>query len=157
MDIHFIQAGGTIDKGYPRNKDNHGYNFAVEKAAFFDVLSRAGFDIEISHSIACKKDSLDMTDADRQEISKQVRLAHSLRIVITHGSDTILRTAEAIAALAGRSKVVVLTGAMMPARFRNTDADFNLGMAVAAVQILPPGIYIALGGKVVDWTEYVPT
>lgn len=157
MNIHFIQAGGTIDKHYPRNPDNHGYNFAVGKPAFFDVLSRAGYLMNVTHSIACQKDSLDMTDEDRRVVSMHVRGAESDHIIITHGTDTILKTAEAILAFVGRAKVIILTGAMMPAGFRNSDADFNLGMAVAAVQILPKGIYIALDGKVVPWHEYVPT
>lgn len=157
MNIHFIQAGGTIDKQYPRNQDNHGYNFAVGKAAFLDILSRAGYLMEFSHSIACQKDSLDMTDEDRHSISTHIKNAESDRIVITHGSDTIHKTAEAIASLAFGAKTIVLTGAMQPAMSRESDADFNLGMAVATVQTLPPGIYIALNGQVVHWHDYVPT
>ncbi len=155
MNIHFIQVGGTIDKQYPRNQDNHGYNFAVGKAAFLDILSRAGYLVEFSHSIACQKDSLDMTDEDRHAVSTHIKNAESDRIVITHGSDTIHKTAEAIATLAFDAKTIVLTGAMQPAMSRESDADFNLGMAVAAVQTMSPGIYIALNGQVVKWTDYV--
>jgi L-asparaginase len=157
MNIHFIQAGGTIDKVYPRNPDNHGYNFAVGTPAFLDILGRAGYSMNVSHSVACVKDSLDMTYEDRHKVSVLVRDAPSDRIVITHGTDTIIKTATAIAALAGALRTVVITGAMMPGGFRNSDADFNLGMAVAAAQILPKGIYIVLNGKVEPWFDYVST
>jgi L-asparaginase len=87
-----------------------------------------------------------MTAADRSKLRSYVASDDSQRYVITHGTDTMVDTAEALTGLAG--KTIVLTGALSPARFRSTDAVFNVGMAVAAVQTAAPGVYIAMSGQV---------
>jgi L-asparaginase len=92
------------------------------------------------------KDSLDLTDDDRALIVDAVRKSESARVLITHGTDTMTQTAQSL--LAVPDKTIVLTGALAPARFNETDAPFNLGMAFAAVQVAPPGVYIAMNGTV---------
>jgi len=98
-------------------------------------------------------DSLEMTGADRTIIVEQCRLAAEARILITHGTDTMVETAGALAAgLAPRSgKTIVLTGAMIPYAFGSSDGLFNLGSALSFVQLLPPGVYIAMNGRCFTW------
>jgi L-asparaginase len=93
-----------------------------------------------------QKDSLEMTDADRAELRRFIEKDDASMYVITHGTDTMAETARVLQGL--ESKTVVLTGALTPARFRTTDAIFNVGMAVAAVQVSAPGVYIAMSGQV---------
>ena len=95
-----------------------------------------------------QKDSLEMTDTDRQTIRNQVQNCRHNRILITHGTDTLADTARALKDI--KNKTVVLTGAMQPARLRSTDAIFNVGFAVSAVQTLPPGVYITMNGRVFE-------
>ncbi|HEY1085596.1 MAG TPA: asparaginase domain-containing protein [Candidatus Saccharimonadales bacterium] len=144
--ILFIQTGGTIDKAYPQNPTNHGYAFAIDEPASRVILERArpGFEYEIKTVL--KKDSLDMTDADRTIIRETIETAPNSKIIITHGTDALQQTAEFLRNLDG--KTIVLTGAMQPEKFRDSDADFNLGMAVACVQTLPSAVYITLSGEV---------
>lgn len=152
MDILFVQAGGTIDKGYPQGKDNHGYGFVVGEPAFVSILKRARPAYGWTTQSVVRKDSLDMTDDDRELIKKAVAADNHYKVVVTHGTDTIKLTAEVLSEIPG--KTIVLTGAYDPEKFRDSDADFNLGMAVAAVQCLPPGVYLALGGLVKKWSDF---
>jgi L-asparaginase len=145
--------GGTIDKDYPRGESNHGYEFAITEAAVKSILpyTHAMFSYDLAE--VARKDSLDLTDEDRANLVEAVGKAQTDRIVITHGTDTMVKTAEA---LDGRAlgKTVVLTGAMLPEKFTTSDARFNVGMAVAATQTLPSGVYMALFGCVVPWQEF---
>jgi len=152
MKITYIQTGGTIDKDYPRGETTHGYEFEITDPATSEILPRmnATFDYEIVPVL--KKDSLDITDEDRQKIYDVVDACDNDKIVITHGTDTILKTAEKLSTI--QNKVVVLTGAMLPEKFMLSDARFNMGMATAAVQILDPGVYVALYGNVVPWDDF---
>ncbi len=153
MHITFIQTGGTIDKDYPRGDMDHGYEFAVTDPAVRSMLLHCHAMFAYSILELLKKDSLDITPADRQYIVKTISSLPDTRIVITHGTDTILKTARALdAEITG--KTIVLTGAMLPDKFITSDAKFNVGMAVGAVQTLPAGIYIALYGRVVGWQEF---
>jgi L-asparaginase len=93
-----------------------------------------------------RKDSLDLTDADRAAIVAAVKAADTDRIVITHGTDSMTVTAAGLDGIAG--KTIVLVGALAPARFAESDATFNLGMAFATAQIAPPGVYITMNGSV---------
>jgi L-asparaginase len=95
-----------------------------------------------------RKDSLEMTDGDRQRVLAAARACDCDRIFITHGTDTMADTGAVLASL--KDKTIVLTGAMQPARMRRTDAVFNVGFAWAAVQLLPPGVYIAMNGEVFE-------
>ena len=153
MHITFIQTGGTIDKDYPRGETNHGYEFAITDAAVKSILPycHAMFTYDVIE--VAKKDSLDLTDTDRADILKAVLEAPSNQIVITHGTDTMVKTAEVLSKSV-TGKTVVLTGAMLPEKFSNSDARFNVGMAVAGTQSLPSGIYIALYGCVVSWNGF---
>ena len=147
-----MQTGGTIDKDYPENDDNHGYAFSVGDAAFLRVLERADPDFSYKIATVVKKDSLDLTDQDRSDIRQALVDSHEKRIIVTHGTDTIQKTAVKIADIKG--KTIVLTGARLPEKFYDSEADFNLGMAVAGAQILPPGIYIALYGLICPWDKF---
>jgi L-asparaginase len=142
MFIRFITTGGTIDKIY---FDDLG-QFEVGDSQVNYILNEGlvGFDYDVVPLL--QKDSLDMTAADRSKLRSYVASDDSQRYVITHGTDTMVDTAEALTGLAG--KTIVLTGALSPARFRSTDAVFNVGMAVAAVQTAAPGVYIAMSGQV---------
>lgn len=150
--IRFIQAGGTIDKDYLASDDNHGYNFVIGESAFHSISRRAGIPYAVGFTCACQKDSLDMNDADRDIIKRIASATREDKVIVMHGTDTIHVTAKHLSDIKG--KVIVLTGAMKPERFRDSDADFNFGMAVGAVHCLPAGVYIALYGEVKRWDKY---
>ena len=142
MPIRFITTGGTIAKVYFDALSQ----FEVGDSPLRQILADAlvGFEYEIVALL--QKDSLEITDADRLMIRDYIENDDCERTIITHGTDTMPQTAEALAPLQGRT--IVLTGALTPARFRATDAIFNVGMAVAAVQTCGPGVYIAMNGQV---------
>jgi len=144
MRIKIYTVGGTIDKVYFDRKST----FAVGEPKIRDILEEAGVTFAYALDAVLHKDSLDMTDADRQLIFDKVAGDPHRRIVITHGTDTMIETARKLNTLA--DKIMVLTGAMQPARFKTSDAAFNIGCAVAAVQLLPPGAYIAMNGRIFD-------
>ena len=142
MLIRFITTGGTIDKIYFDALSQ----FEVGESQVEHIL-REGlvqFDYEIVSLL--QKDSLEITAADRTRLRRYIEDDDASLYVITHGTDTMAETAEALQGL--DNKTIVLTGALTPARFRTTDAIFNVGMAVAAVQVAPPGVYIAMSGQV---------
>jgi L-asparaginase len=140
--IRFITTGGTIDKIYFDALSQ----FEVGESQVEHILKEGlvQFDYEIVPLL--QKDSLEMTAADRAVLRDHIRNSEGRLFVITHGTDTMAATAEALQGL--EDKIIVLTGALTPARFRTTDAIFNVGMAVAAVQVSPPGVYIAMSGQV---------
>ena len=142
MFIRFITTGGTIDKIYFDALSQ----FEVGESQVEHILKEGlvQFDYEIVPLL--QKDSLEMTDEDRAHLRHYVEQDDATLYVITHGTDTMAETAEALQGL--RGKTIMLTGALTPARFRTTDAIFNVGMAVAAVQVCPPGVYIAMSGQV---------
>ena len=142
MFIRFITTGGTIDKIYFDALSQ----FEVGESQVEHILKEGlvQFDYEIVSLL--QKDSLELTDADRAKLRAYIEDDGGSLYVITHGTDTMAETAEALQGLPG--KTIVLTGALTPARFRTTDAIFNVGMAVAAVQASPPGVYIAMSGQV---------
>ncbi|MGB5510976.1 MAG: asparaginase domain-containing protein [Woeseiaceae bacterium] len=144
MFIRFITTGGTIDKIYFDDLSQ----FEVGDSQIQHVLAEglASFDFEIVPLF--QKDSLEITDDDRRKLREHIEADAASWIVITHGTDTMAQTAEALRGIDG--KTIVLTGALSPARFRSTDAVFNVGMAVAAVQVAAPGVYIAMNGQVFE-------
>ena len=110
--------------------------------------------LEVSIATLMMVDSLDMTAADRALIVEQCRAAAERRIVITHGTDTMVETARVLAAApARRPKTIVLTGAMVPYAFGSSDGLFNLGSALSFVQVLPPGVYVAMNGRYFPWNR----
>lgn len=147
--ILFIQTGGTIDKNYPPGPDNHGYAFQITEPAYEEILKRKKVDPNRYRSLRLmQEDSLDMDHDDRETIVSCVKKAEEDRIVITHGTDRIQETAEMIKrSITG--KTVVLTGAMLPEVFRDSDAEFNVGGAFALAQVMQPGVYIFLGTDVI--------
>jgi L-asparaginase len=94
-----------------------------------------------------RKDSLELTEADRAKLRETIAGLAERHVVVTHGTDTMAESAQALASIGG--KTIVLTGALAPARFAESDAPFNLGMAFAAAQTLPPGVYITMNGRVI--------
>ncbi len=140
--ITFISAGGTIDKVYFDATSE----YEVGESNIDLILKQARVTFQYKIISLLKKDSLDMTDHDRDLIFKAVQQDKNDHIIITHGTDTMVETAKTLAPV--RDKTIVLTGAMEPARFKTSDAVFNLGSAVAAVQALPKGIYLAMSGRI---------
>ena len=142
MFIRFITTGGTIDKVYFDALSQ----FEVGDSPIRQMLTEGlvAFDYDVVALL--QKDSLEMTDADRSTLRDFIAGDDADKFVITHGTDTMPQTAEALVELEGRT--IVMTGALTPARFRTTDAVFNVGMAVAAVQTCSPGVYIAMNGQV---------
>ena len=142
--IKFFAVGGTIDKVYFDRMST----YKVGEPGVSEILREAnvGFDYECESIL--RKDSLYMTEKDRQEIYDRVSTEECRHIVITHGTDTMIKTAKKLKSIP--DKVIVLTGAMQPARFKSSDAEFNIGTAVAAVQLLPPGVYIVMNGRILD-------
>ena len=110
------------------------------------LLAEANVNFAYAIETLLQKDSLDLDDADRALIRRAVKAADEDRIVITHGTDTMVETARALEGIDG--KTIVLFGAMQPARMRYTDAMYNLGVATAAVQLLPPGVHLAMNGQI---------
>ncbi|MDT8421197.1 MAG: asparaginase domain-containing protein [Desulfuromonadales bacterium] len=144
MQIDIFTTGGTIDKVYFDAKSD----FQVGEPQISEVLRDANLSIDYRVVPLLRKDSLEMTDEDRELICQAVAGTSSPRVVITHGTDTMIATARKLDGIPG--KTVVLTGAMQPARFRFTDAVFNVASALMAAQILPPGVYITMNGKIFD-------
>ena len=142
--ILVLTTGGTIDKNYFDALSE----YQIVDSGIPELLKEARVALPFRIEEVCRKDSLELTDADRAAIVQRVTEASETRIVITHGTDTMTETAKALAGVA--DKTIVLTGALSPARFATSDAAFNLGMAVAAAQIAPPGVYIAMSGQVFD-------
>ncbi|WP_273205391.1 asparaginase domain-containing protein [Marinobacter subterrani] len=142
--IQIFTTGGTIDKVYfDANSE-----FEVGHSLLPELLSESNIHEGYRLRELLRKDSLEMTDSDRQLVLQAARECDCARIVITHGTDTMADTAAVLAGLS--DKTIVLTGAMQPARMRRTDAVFNVGFAWAAVQLLPPGVYIAMNGEVFE-------
>ena len=144
MHIQFFAAGGTIDKVYFDAKSE----YEVGPPQIEELLREANVTLDIAVESLLRKDSLEMTDADRAMIRAHIEAAACPRIVLTHGTDTMIDTARALRGIPG--KTIVLTGSMQPAMFKVTDAVFNVGMAVAAAQTLPPGVYVAMNGRIFD-------
>lgn len=142
MKIKFFSVGGTIDKVYFDALSR----YEVGDPSISDILqnARVNFDYEIASLL--KKDSLDMTEQDRLMVLRAVQDEVNEKIIITHGTDTMIETAATLTII--KDKVIVLTGAMEPAKFKTSDAVFNIGFAVAAVQVLPAGIYLAISGRI---------
>jgi L-asparaginase len=140
--IRILITGGTFDKEY--DEINGRLFFKDSHLPEMLALGRCKLDLEVRTLMMI--DSLEMTDADREIIVEQCRATPGGRIVITHGTDTMPETARV---LAGRlqGKTIVLTGAMVPYKFGSSDGFFNLGSALAFVQTLPPGVYIAMNGR----------
>ena len=144
MKLHIITTGGTIDKIYFDAKSE----YQVGEPVIGELLEKMGVGFAFTVESAMRKDSLDMTDADRALIRRLAGECHEECVLITHGTDGMVATALALRGLEG--KRIVLTGALQPAAFTQSDAIFNIGCAIGAVQSKPPGVYIAMNGEVFD-------
>jgi L-asparaginase len=147
--IRIFVTGGTFDKAYDELTGS--LVFKDTRLPEMLRLGRSGVDVSIRTLMMV--DSLDMTAADRSIIVEQCRQAAEPRILITHGTDTMIDTAAVLAAALGpgSGKTVVLTGAMIPYAFGSSDGLFNLGSALSFVQLLPPGVYVAMNGRYFQW------
>jgi len=148
MHVTFITTGGTIDKVYFDAKSR----FEVGETVISHILHQGGVSFEFEVVPLMRKDSLDLTDTDRAAIRAAVLARDDEHIVVTHGTDTMAVTARALQrALAGQPrKSVVLTGALLPGAFRDTDAVFNLGFALGALQAMTGGVRLAMNGRLFD-------
>ncbi|CAA9240864.1 MAG: asparaginase/glutaminase [uncultured Chthoniobacterales bacterium] len=142
MSIRIIVTGGTFDKEYNERTGQ----LAFKDTHLAEMLRLGRSRVEVNIRTVMMIDSLEMTDTDRAVIVQNCVQAPEARIVITHGTDTMTETAAAVAAVVN-DKTVVLTGAMIPYAFGSSDGLFNLGSALSFVQVLPPGVYIAMNGK----------
>ncbi len=142
--IRIITTGGTIDKVYFDALSE----YQVGEPAIVQILEEANVNLGYELQQICRKDSLDLTDVDRDAIFKAVETSPQRRILITHGTDTMIQTAQRLTTL--KDCVIVFTGSMAPAKLRNSDAFFNVGCAIIAVQTLSPGIYIVMNACILD-------
>lgn len=148
-EVLVLATGGTIDKIYHDAKSA----YEIGDPQSDDIFQRAGVTFTYAVETILSKDSLDFTDADRETVARAAVGSASRCVMVTHGTDTMAETARVVAGAlreAGSGQTVVFVGSLAPARFRETDAEFNVGFAAAAVQILPPGCYIAMSGRVFD-------
>ena len=149
MKIIFIQTGGTIDKDYPRTKK--GYAFEITEPAVKRILQKANPNFDYEIILLLKKDSLDITQEDRNKIRQTCQETHGNKIIITHGTDTMIQTAKKLSNI--KNKTIILTGATKPEKFTDSDAPFNVGTAIGAINILNNGTYIAMNGRIYPWNK----
>src|SRR4051812_5645007 len=147
MSIRIFVTGGTFDKEY--NELTGALFFKDTHLPEMLRLGRSRIDLSISTLMMI--DSLDMSDADRARIVSECAAAAETRILVTHGTDTMVETAAALAAAHPAGKTIVLTGAMIPYAFGSSDGLFNLGSALSFVQALPAGVYLAMNGRCFNW------
>lgn len=140
--ILIVAVGGTIDKIYFDAKSE----YEVGPPNIEIVLHELNLAVDYHVNSLLRKDSLDFTDEDRELIRTTIACAAEKQIIVTHGTDTMAETAKDLSQIT--DKTIVLTGALEPAGFKTSDAVFNIGCAVAAVQCLPPGAYIAMNGSI---------
>lgn len=142
--IDIFTTGGTIDKVYFDALSE----FQIGPAAIPDMLRENN--VHVPHRVTqlMRRDSLELTDADRETIRAAVAASDAAHILVTHGTDTMVVTGRVLKTIAG--KTIVMTGSMQPASLRVSDAGFNVGFALAAVQTLPPGVYVAMNGMIFD-------
>lgn len=148
MNIRVITTGGTFDKTY----DPLSGELIFSESCLPELLTQA----RLANTISCEAlfalDSLDMQDSHREQILQACRASKEQRIVIIHGTDTMDATAE-ILGKAALAHTIVLTGAMVPQRIEKSDAQFNLGYAMAAASLLPSGVYVAMHAQLFNWNE----
>ena len=142
MHIHIFTTGGTFDKIYHDALSQ----FTIGEPMAAELLTEAGVNLSYSVDSLLKKDSLELTDADRELLAEQVQQSPHQHILMIHGTDTMALTAQQLSRIP--NKTIVLTGAMQPARMRQSDAPFNLGFAIGALQCLESGVYIAMNGQI---------
>lgn len=148
--IRIFVTGGTFDKEY----DELTGQLFFKDTHLSEILNLGRCELELKITTLMMIDSLNMTDSDRKNILENCKKAEEDKIVITHGTDTMVETAKTLAKKI-KNKTIVLTGAMIPFKFGCSDGLFNLGCALAFVQVLPPGVYITMNGKHFDWDNVI--
>ncbi|AER57241.1 asparaginase [Pseudoxanthomonas spadix BD-a59] len=143
-DLLVVTTGGTIDKIYFDDKSD----YQVGEPQIGGILKALGVAFGFTVIPLIRKDSLHITDADRALLRATIAAQPTRHVLITHGTDSMVQTAQALASLQDRT--IVLTGALNPAGFRGSDAEFNIGCAVGAVQTAPNGVWIAMNGRIWD-------
>ena len=143
-ELLIVTTGGTIDKIYFDDKSD----YQIGDPQIGRMLEELGVAFRFSVIPILRKDSLHLGDADRELVRATIAAQPARHVLVTHGTDSMIATAKVLAAIPG--KTIVLTGALSPARFRGSDAEFNIGTAVGAVQSLPEGVYIAMNGRIWD-------
>ncbi len=142
MKVRIITTGGSIDKLYSYRTSN----FEVGEPQVQKILQEANINFACTIKPLFRKDSLHITDKDRVKIRRYIKATSGKYFIIIHGTDTMAKTAKTLCDIPG--KVIVLTGAMRPAVFKDSDAAFNIGTAMGAVQTLPAGVYLAMNGEI---------
>lgn len=145
--VRILVTGGTFDKEY---NELTGQLF-FQETHVPEMLRRGRSRVPVGIEVILMIDSLDMTGAHRAHIIERCRAAAESRIVVTHGTDTMVETARALATAGILEKTIVLTGAMVPYAFGSSDGLFNLGSALSFAQVLPPGVYVAMNGEYFPW------
>ncbi len=148
MKIRIIITGGTFDKHYD---EIHG-SLTFKDTHLPEIMKFVRCTLPIELELNQLIDSLDMHEANRLQVLESCRRAPEERIIITHGTDTMIETAGVLGA-AALPKTIVMTGAMVPYIFNNSDAVFNLGCAFTAVQLLPAGVYVTMNGRIFPWND----
>jgi L-asparaginase len=145
-DILLITTGGTVDKVYGTGKGVRDWHFGAPAAIPYLIGETRRYFGDVHWIKSGEKDSLDMVSLDRENVALLCRHASHTKIIITHGTDTMIETASVISDMVPPGRVIVLTGASQPACVKNSDAEFNLGLALATCLMAKPGIYIAMNG-----------
>ena len=148
MDVQIFTTGGTIDKVYFDARSE----YEVGEPQIMEILKAVGVALRYDCEVLMRKDSLEIDDDDRRTIAARIVGSEADRILLTHGTDTMVATARVVSEALGPepTKTVVLVGSLTPARFKVSDAEFNVGFALAAAQTLAPGVYVAMNGRVFD-------
>ena len=149
MDLRILVTGGTFDKVY----DELTGRLFFRDTHVPEMLGRGRCRLDVAVETVMMLDSLEMDERGRAAIVERCRASVERAIVVTHGTDTMVETARALAAAAIDGKTVVLTGAMVPYAFGSSDGLFNLGSALSFVQVLPAGVYLAMNGRCFDWNR----
>jgi L-asparaginase len=143
-ELLIVTTGGTIDKIYFDDKSD----YQIGEPQIGTILRELGVTFRFSVIPILRKDSLHITDADRELLRATIAAQSARHVLVTHGTDSMVQTGLVLKAIPG--KTIVMTGALSPARFRGSDAEFNIGCAIGAVQSLPDGVYIAMNGLIWD-------
>jgi L-asparaginase len=144
--IRVLVTGGTFDKEY----DELTGRLFFRDTHLPEMLRRGRCRLDVTLETVMMIDSLELDDAGRATIVERARASRETSLVVTHGTDTMVKTAQALAD-AALGKTIVLTGAMIPYAFGSSDGLFNLGSALSFVQVLPPGVYVAMNGQHFPW------
>ena len=143
-ELLIVTTGGTIDKIYFDDKSD----YQIGEPQIGTILRELGVSFRFSVIPILRKDSLHITDEDRELVRATIAAQSTEHVLVTHGTDSMVQTGQVLKSIAG--KTIVMTGALSPARFRGSDAEFNIGCAIGAVQSLPNGVYIAMNGLIWD-------